>query len=134
MEEEVSSVFRRLHSSKEPCTRRTYDKNIRLELTKINEMTVFRSASWLCVVVWIPQLVCGVAFYSNTSSISQCQDHIDENDCEFYRCIEARMQCGEEGYPLRYGYKYCQRFTEHSRHFNIKVSLYYVSCSCSWTS
>ena len=40
------------------------------------------------------------------------------------------MQCGEEGYPLRYGYKYCQRFAERSRHFNNKVSLY-VPCSCT---
>lgn len=93
-------------------------------------MTIFRSARLFCVVVWILQLVCCVAFcsqLSNTSSISRCQDHIDENDCEFYRCIEARMQCGEEGYPLRYGYKYCQRFAERSRHFNNKVSLYICS-------
>lgn len=31
--------------------------------------------------------------------------------CEFYRCRDRRHPCGEDGYYMGYGYKYCQRFT-----------------------
>lgn len=31
--------------------------------------------------------------------------------CGFYRsCVEAKYKCGKDGYPIRYGEKYCQRF------------------------
>lgn len=31
--------------------------------------------------------------------------------CEFYQsCLEAQFQCGPDGYPIRYGLKYCERF------------------------
>ncbi|MCB0420474.1 MAG: hypothetical protein KDD61_05735 [Bdellovibrionales bacterium] len=34
-----------------------------------------------------------------------------QTDCTFYRsCLESQYQCGQEGYPLGYGEKYCQRF------------------------
>ncbi|KDR81155.1 hypothetical protein GALMADRAFT_241715 [Galerina marginata CBS 339.88] len=32
--------------------------------------------------------------------------------CGFYRdCLEARFHCGPEGYPLGYGEKYCEKFS-----------------------
>lgn len=33
------------------------------------------------------------------------------NNCEFYAiCLEARYQCGPQGYPLGFGERYCQAF------------------------
>jgi hypothetical protein len=28
--------------------------------------------------------------------------------CDFYLCLENNIQCGEKGYPLRYGYRFCK--------------------------
>lgn len=34
------------------------------------------------------------------------------NRCEFYRqCAEATYKCGDSGYPIAYGEKYCHRFS-----------------------
>lgn len=32
-------------------------------------------------------------------------------DCEFYTGMENLLQCGANGYPLGYGYKYCKIFS-----------------------
>ena len=33
------------------------------------------------------------------------------DDCDFYiKCIEPAFKCGNNGYPVAYGYKYCDRF------------------------
>jgi hypothetical protein len=38
-------------------------------------------------------------------------DNPPPGQCEFYdRCLEAKFDCGESGYPLAYGKKYCERF------------------------
>jgi len=35
------------------------------------------------------------------------------DDCKFYpNCLEAKYQCGPNGYPLAYGENYCSRYTE----------------------
>lgn len=92
-------------------------------------MAEFLSAGSFSVLVLLACCMASVAGAQllNTSSSAavppQCQDHIEVNDCEFYRCIEAQLQCGEEGYPLRYGYRYCRRFAERSRHFNNEVNV-----------
>ncbi|KAH7720947.1 Protein W01A8.8 [Aphelenchoides avenae] len=33
-------------------------------------------------------------------------------DCEGYKCIEDVKHCGSDGYPIGFGYKYCNRFVE----------------------
>ncbi|KAF2197222.1 hypothetical protein GQ43DRAFT_425006 [Delitschia confertaspora ATCC 74209] len=36
-----------------------------------------------------------------------------ENTCAFYSdCLEKKMKCGDEGYPIGYGMKYCKKFTK----------------------
>ena len=41
------------------------------------------------------------------------------NDCGFYKdCLEATFNCGEKGYPIGYGYKYCNRFLEEKHRFS----------------
>lgn len=36
-----------------------------------------------------------------------------ENSCTFYSdCLEKKVQCGPSGYPIGYGAKYCQKFTD----------------------
>ena len=41
---------------------------------------------------------------------TECQQFLD--DCEYYSCIEAEKQCGDRGYPIGFGRKYCMRFEE----------------------
>lgn len=48
-------------------------------------------------------------------------ERIDNLDCDWYKeCLEERMQCGSEGYPLRYGNKYCNRFVDNLNEFSPK--------------
>ena len=36
---------------------------------------------------------------------------IDNLECRWYvNCLEEKYQCGKNGYPLAYGYKYCNKF------------------------
>ena len=61
--------------------------------------------------------------WSQTPSPAICQAYIDSNNCDFYRdCVETRANCGEDGYPLGYGYKYCQRFADLSNMFDEQVT------------
>jgi len=54
--------------------------------------------------------------------ILKCQNERIENlDCDWYKeCLEERMQCGPEGYPIRYGNKYCNRFVDNLNEFSPK--------------
>lgn len=39
------------------------------------------------------------------------QDCIPEqHSCNYYLCLESKMQCGLKGYPLNYGYRFCNNF------------------------
>lgn len=36
--------------------------------------------------------------------------------CDYYpNCVEAKVRCGDQGYALGYGGKYCRRFSEETR-------------------
>ena len=40
-------------------------------------------------------------------------------NCDFYTdCLEAKFQCGAEGYPIGYGDRYCNKFTENYDKFD----------------
>lgn len=47
------------------------------------------------------------------SFADQCLPNVDS--CGFYLCEEEKSQCGSRGYPLGFGFKFCQVFlnTEH---------------------
>jgi hypothetical protein len=35
---------------------------------------------------------------------------LHSTDCEWYRlCLEEKFKCGDNGYPLNIGYKYCTK-------------------------
>ncbi|KAI1702865.1 protein kinase domain-containing protein [Ditylenchus destructor] len=68
-----------------------------------------------------------VALFPVTGAQQDSSDSLVENDsssspippsvsgiqqCEKYREIENQVHCGESGYPLGYGYRYCRRFYE----------------------
>jgi len=53
----------------------------------------------------------GVIADTNTSD-TLCSDP-PRGQCQFYRdCLEARYHCGPAGYPLGYGEKYCEKFSQ----------------------
>lgn len=56
-------------------------------------------------------LACGTKESSqlkdSRASLDKCSDLV--GTCEYYRCVEnERISCGETGYPLGYGERYCQ--------------------------
>jgi hypothetical protein len=40
--------------------------------------------------------------------------------CEFYQCLESEYHCGPTGYPIGYGYKYCEAYADASSQFSSK--------------
>ena len=41
------------------------------------------------------------------------------DDCSFYSdCLEPTFECGPDGYPMGYGFKYCNRFLEEKDRFS----------------
>ncbi len=41
----------------------------------------------------------------------------------FYECLDYHLgNCGEDGYPRGYGYRYCKRFGDKKNLFDTKVS------------
>lgn len=45
-------------------------------------------------------------------------------DCQFYKELEDKKNCGSNGYPVAYGYKYCVKFGENINSFNDDVCIY----------
>lgn len=39
---------------------------------------------------------------------SHCANEI--GTCQYYQCKEQEFQCGDSGYLLQYGYRFCQKF------------------------
>lgn len=48
--------------------------------------------------------------YRGNSIADSCQ--AKKNSCDFYLCKEQKSPCGDKGYWLAYGYKYCSLFLE----------------------
>ena len=44
-------------------------------------------------------------------------------NCKFYNCVDSMVPCGDDGYAIGYGYRYCSRFTEHYDKFTDDVSM-----------
>lgn len=44
------------------------------------------------------------------SSCNKCNKSLKTEDCSFFsECLEENLKCGEEGYPLSFGDKYCKK-------------------------
>ena len=53
-----------------------------------------------------------------------CTVLANAGNCDFYtQCVEPRFQCGTNGYPLAYGDKYCNHFTNKQSCFTSSVSI-----------
>ena len=56
-------------------------------------------------------LLLGSAFSIDYSKAKESA--FKDKDCSFYsNFLEAKFKCGPKGYPIGYGYKYCNRFLE----------------------
>ena len=60
-----------------------------------------------------------------TSGYAECLDpHVIAKmpqNCSFYhRCLEAKFHCGPDGYPMGYGYKYCNKFLDSYDYYDDK--------------
>lgn len=47
----------------------------------------------------------------------QCVNKGKNGSCDFYSCFDQRTNCGEQGYALNYGHKYCTRFSQYKDQF-----------------
>jgi hypothetical protein len=52
----------------------------------------------------------------------------NNGDCQFYKELEDKKNCGSNGYPVAYGYKYCVKFGENINSFNDDVCIYIFYC------
>ncbi|MBT3585020.1 MAG: hypothetical protein HN509_08940 [Halobacteriovoraceae bacterium] len=53
---------------------------------------------------------------SASSMASDCRPNQD--NCNAYLCVEAQKSCGVKGYPIGFGYKYCQKFDRKKKKFS----------------
>ena len=92
-------------------------------------------SSFISAVILVVQCTSTVFTQTTpTPSSLTCQGYIDDGNCNFYsECVESRIPCGEGGYTLGYGYKYCNRFDQHRNRFNNEVSklIFFALCHCS---
>ena len=55
----------------------------------------------------------------------------NNGDCQFYKELEDKKNCGSNGYPVAYGYKYCVKFGENINNFNDDVwCFFYFKINC----
>ena len=72
-----------------------------------------------------------VSVFVNTITIKifglgtdNCKNLADRGDCEFYnQCVEKTVPCGNEGYAVGYGYRYCNRFALFYEDFTEEVNI-----------
>lgn len=58
-------------------------------------------------------------FVYQVHSADTCQSTIENFSCEFYKlCLEDKYDCGPDGYPVGYGYKYCSKFVSFLNDFS----------------
>lgn len=64
------------------------------------------------------RFLCIISLIFLVSSADVCVDSVTQHDCDFYsKCLEPKFQCGAEGYPMGYGFKYCSKFLSHQQNF-----------------
>lgn len=65
-------------------------------------------------------IFCAIIPHSLAYDKAYClNEGLYNSDCEWYvNCLEERFHCGENGYPLGYGYKYCTRFVDNLPKFS----------------
>ena len=69
-------------------------------------------------------LVFAVVLYLTVAVKAQdCNALAIYGNCDFYtQCIEQKLECGPNGYPLAYGNRYCNHFTDSQGYFTTGVS------------
>lgn len=48
----------------------------------------------------------------STATAAEVTCHASNNSCDAYLCLEQKHQCGYTGYPLKFGYRFCQNFLD----------------------
>ena len=57
-----------------------------------------------------------------------CQHLADSGDCRFYSsCMEERIPCGDSGYALNYGKRYCEAFEQCDGLYTTEVSTHIIN-------
>ena len=48
-----------------------------------------------------------IYFYTSTGFSSVCAEAV--GSCDFYQCLESVNPCGDQGYAVHFGYKFCTK-------------------------
>lgn len=65
-----------------------------------------------CLVLSLPGAVVANRISSSLHTRDACSNP-QPNTCTFYSdCLEAAIGCGDQGYPIRYGLRYCTLFAD----------------------
>ena len=77
-------------------------------------------------VKMIGWLLLAVIFVSGIADVSRAQGSSgpcqELSDCRFYTCLNDRLGCSKDDYPLAYGHRYCHRSNVNRHLFNSQVS------------
>lgn len=47
---------------------------------------------------------------------------VESQDCFWYSsCLEEKYQCGKNGYPVGFGFKYCQKFGQLKSYTPVRI-------------
>lgn len=63
-------------------------------------------------------IVCTLVVILQQGCLANLQHLASNGDCQFYNELETVKRCGQTGYLLAYGGKYCRKFGENIASFN----------------
>ncbi|PIK13651.1 hypothetical protein [Halobacteriovorax sp. JY17] len=66
------------------------------------------------MVKWI--LTIFLLMISMSSLHASCEEL--KSDCEYYSCVEEQRHCGDKGYLIGFGKKYCMKFSSDEDYFS----------------
>lgn len=76
---------------------------------------------WLCILCVLclscPNVANGHLANLEQQQLCPTNCPVSDSTCDFYTCLEARHDCGPDGYPLAYGFKYCEAFNAETHKF-----------------
>lgn len=70
-----------------------------------------RKANRCCGIDYICAAGGGCIYrYDVERELKELREKITDENCDYYKTLESFFNCGEKGYPMGYGGKYCNKY------------------------